>query len=89
MMGWGNGGRWPANTPFSPLTDEYYRDGYCCRGPGGTRYEAPSSMSLDSMLYPDRPYPTSDAMADQLDLRSRNLSIGIGNLTGRKNGTEY
>ena len=89
FTGFGGYGPWPeTNMPFEDNPGGGYKDGYYGRAPRGCYIEAPTDMWLDSMVYPPRPYPNSDAMADRVDLASRSLSIGIGNRTGRKNGPE-
>lgn len=83
-------GPWPDND--LPLDDNpgggHYEDGYHHRGPLGTLIENPSDYWLDCMVYPERPSADSAQSAERLDLASRNLTIGVGNATGRKNGPE-
>ncbi len=87
FVGWGGYGPWPeTDMPFEGNPGGGYKDGYYGRLPGGGYYETPSTMWLDAMVYPERPYPTNDDAADRLDLRSRELRISIGNATGRKTG---
>ena len=60
-------------------------DGYHNRLPGGGHNELPSSIWLDSLVYPER--PEHDARGtDMADFRDRQFAVSVGNLTGKKVG---
>lgn len=86
--GYGGYGPWPeTDPPFGPNPIGGYRDGFYGRQPGGCYGESPTeSLWLDRAIYPERPYPDNDAMADRMDLESRFLGISVSNATGRRNG---
>lgn len=87
FTGFGGYGPWPeTDMPFEGNPGGGYKDGYYGRRPGGTYGEAPTDMWLDAIVYPERPYPSSDAQADALDMRSRRISISVGNATGKRSG---
>jgi hypothetical protein len=85
--GYGGYGPWPeTDMPLGPNPSGGYKDGYYGRFPGGGYGERPTDMWLDSLVYPERPYPDSDGMADRLDARSRAFRVSVGNVTGRRSG---
>ena len=80
-------GPWPeTDEPITTPCGNYFTDGFRGRAPGGCYRETPSTMWLDSMIYPDRSYPHDDATADRLDIDSRRIAISVDMLTGRQNG---
>lgn len=85
--GFGGYGPWPdTDIPFDDNVGDYYSDGWCNRAPGGCHYETPTSLWVDSIVYPDRPRPVNTSEADEMDKDSRSMQISVGNATGRNHG---
>jgi hypothetical protein len=74
------GGVWPdTNMPNTDQGDSpYYKDGWHNRP---VHYENPTDMFIDDIVYPDRAEGS-----DSQYLKSRNIGVSIGNITGRKPG---